>query len=348
MTFLRVLLPKKESDFDEKKETQHGFKEYIGLMEQLLSSLKSLYSGSLKNRLFGQDYLSLEYVAYDHAIYFYLVIPKKARTLVEKQITGYYQDAVVDEVEEINIFKSKTFIKTATVQLKKAYFTPIRTYQKLESDPINNITNALSKHGENEASVIQLLLRPSADSWQDKSLKLFKESKKSFSFKKLLNPARWIMGIIEFFTEDIKSKKDEEKDRDETEEHVREKAKKVGYDTVIRVITTGDDEYLVDTQLKNIASAFSQFSSPGYNSLSMNKKQNRSIFIRNYIFRYFLSGSFFHRKQILNTEEIASIFHLPHSKYNKTPEIKWQINRVLKAPNNIPKDGLLLGYNDYR
>ena len=80
----------------------------------------------------------------------------------------------------------------------------------------------------------------------------------------------------------------------------------------------------------------------------MNKKQNRSILIRNYIFRYFLSGTFFHRKQILNTEEIASIFHFPHSKYNKTPEIKWQEYRIIKAPNNIPKEGMLIGYNDYR
>ena len=146
------------------------------------------------------------------------------------------------------------------------------------------------------------------------------------------------MNVVEFFTEDPKSKKEEEKERDEAEENVREKAKKVGYDTVIRVITTGNDEYLVDSQLKNIASAFSQFSSPGYNSLALNKKQNRSILLRNYIFRYFLSGSFFHKTQILNTEEISSLFHLPHSKYNKTPGIKWQINRILKAPNNLPTE----------
>jgi hypothetical protein len=143
---------------------------------------------------------------------------------------------------------------------------------------------------------------------------------------------------VNFFTEDIKSKNEDGKERNESEENVREKAKKVGYDTIIRVITTGNDQYLVDNQLKNIASAFSQFSAPGFNTLSMNKKQNRSILMRNYIFRYFLSGNFFHKKQILNIEEIASIFHFPHSKYNKTPEIKWQMNRILKAPNNLPKE----------
>jgi len=45
---------------------------------------------------------------------------------------------------------------------------------------------------------------------------------------------------------------------------------------------------------------------------------------------------------ILNTEELASLFHFPHIRYNETPEIKWQNFKVVKAPNSIPKDGLLL------
>lgn len=348
MTFLRVLLPKKESDFDTKKETQNGFKEYIGLMEQLLSSLKSIYSGKWKAKLLGQEYISLEYVAYDHQIYFYLVIPRKTKTLVEKQLTSLYPDALIDEIDEVNIFKNKQIVKTATLKLKKAFYLPLRTYQKLESDPMNNITNTLSKLGPNEASVIQILLRPTKDSWQEKAIKLYKKSKKSFTIEKILNPIKWIANVVEFFTEDPKAKKDEKEEQDEQESQVKEKAKKAGYDVVIRVIVTGNDDYLADAQLKNIASAFTQFSAPGFNSLELYRKQNISILIRNYIFRYFLSGSFFHKKQILNTEEIASIFHFPHSKFNKTPEIKWQEYRILKAPSNIPKEGMLIGYNNYR
>ena len=44
MTFLRITLPKKNSDLDEKKETTKDFKEMIGLMEQLYSSLKAIHS----------------------------------------------------------------------------------------------------------------------------------------------------------------------------------------------------------------------------------------------------------------------------------------------------------------
>jgi len=51
---------------------------------------------------------------------------------------------------------------------------------------------------------------------------------------------------------------------------------------------------------------------------------------------------------ILNTEEISSIFHFPHARYNTTPEIKWQNFKIVKAPSNIPKEWLLLWHNIYR
>jgi hypothetical protein len=38
-----------------------------------------------------------------------MVIPKKYKFLVEKQINGFYIDAVIEETPEINIFKNKKY-----------------------------------------------------------------------------------------------------------------------------------------------------------------------------------------------------------------------------------------------
>jgi hypothetical protein len=65
LAFLRITMPKKDSDLDEKKETIKDFKEMIGLMEQLLSSLKSIYSTKIWKRIVGQDIISLEYILYE-------------------------------------------------------------------------------------------------------------------------------------------------------------------------------------------------------------------------------------------------------------------------------------------
>jgi len=51
---------------------------------------------------------------------------------------------------------------------------------------------------------------------------------------------------------------------------------------------------------------------------------------------------------LLNTEEIASLFHFPHIKYNKVAEIKWQNFKIVKAPTNMPKEGIIIGDNAYR
>jgi len=65
LSFLRITMPKKNSDLDEKQETNKDFKETISIMEQLLASLKSIQSPKIKTKILGQDHFTLEYVAHD-------------------------------------------------------------------------------------------------------------------------------------------------------------------------------------------------------------------------------------------------------------------------------------------
>ena len=113
MCFLRVTMPKKNSDLDEKQETQRDFKEVISLMEQLLSSLKSISSSKISKKIFGQDHLSLEYIAHENEIMFYVACPIEYKDLMEKQINGFYSDAVIEETPEVNIFKNRKYYSGA-------------------------------------------------------------------------------------------------------------------------------------------------------------------------------------------------------------------------------------------
>lgn len=67
------------------------------------------------------------------------------------------------------------------MKLKKPYEFPIRTYQKLEADPMNGILSAFSKLREDESSVIQVLLRPVDDDWQDRIKKHIRKSERKNS-----------------------------------------------------------------------------------------------------------------------------------------------------------------------
>jgi hypothetical protein len=99
------------------------------------------------------------------------VCPYEHKNLLEKQINGFYPDAIIEETQEINIFKNRKYYTGSYIYLKKKYFYPIKTYQKLESDPINNITNAFTKLEEDESATIQILIKPIDDDWQEECAK---------------------------------------------------------------------------------------------------------------------------------------------------------------------------------
>lgn len=353
MAFLRVVMARKDSDSDEKKETIRDFKEQISLMEQLLSNLKSLYRGNFLGWLLGQEYISFEYTAHANEIYFYIVVPRKSKLLVEKQIIGFYPDCLIEETSEINIFENRKSVLGEAMILKKGDEFPIRTYQKLESDSMNAILSALGRLSENTSDTIQILLKPEDDNWQNRIKKMIRKEEKNPGKRRYIsfNPLVWMRGFLEIFFQDPeeKNKKDEpeidEKDPIDDEGLMKEKVKKTGFLVMVRVIVTADDDAIANAELRNIISSFSQFASPAYNRFRPMRHKSLSVLIQYFILRQF---AWWQKNFLLNIEEIATLFHFPHSKYNKQPEIKWQHFRVVKAPTNIPHEGLYLGDNIFR
>jgi len=353
LAFLKVTLPKKDSDLDEKKETAKDFKEVIGFMEQLYASLKSVHSRKILKKILGQDILSFEYVAHEWEIMFYVITPKTYKFLIEKQINGFYPDAIIEETVEVNIFKDRKYYEGTYLDTVKEFFYPVKTYQKLESDPINNITNAFSKLEEDESAVVQIVLKPIGDDWQKKcteaSSKIMHNKQAHFT----LNPFKMIVWVLQnLFSWDDESAPSSQDDSSsaltqERAKTVDEKWDKTGFEAVIRIIATGNNKTMVQAELQNITSAFVQFSYPDFNKFISTLRHNNKTLVKNYIYRYF-KKPFWLKRMILNTEELASIFHFPHKKYNTTAEIKWQNFKIVKAPANLPKEWLLLGENVYR
>lgn len=126
---------------------------------------------------------------------------------------------------------------------------------------------------------------------------------------------------------------------------MKEKVKKTGYAVTIRIVTTGKNKEKTEAELANIISAFSQFASPAYNKFKPVKRKSLALLIEHYIFRQY---AWWQPTPILNSEELATLYHFPHSKYNKQPEIRWQRFKIVKSPTNIAKEGLYIGDNLFR
>ncbi len=346
-------MPKKDSDQDEKRETSKDFKEQISLMEQLFSSLKSIHSSKILSKILGQDILSLEYIAVGGEILFYIACPKQYKKLIEKQINGFYTDAIIEETEKPKVLSGQKHAEWTYLFTSKDFFYPFKTYQNLEADPINNLLNAFSKLEENETWALQIMIKPIDDDWQCKSAAASRDIMQGKTTGFSLNPFKILVWVFwAFFNNSDDDKSPSSNDNtsalsQDRAKRVDEKWDKTWYEVIIRVLVAGENKHSIHSELVNIVSSFTQFSSPDGNKFTRSTRHNTKRFIKNFTCRYY-KKSFFSKKMILNTEELASIFHFPHVKYNKSEEIKWQNFKIVKAPANIPKEWILLGHNIHR
>lgn len=356
--FLSVTIPKKDSkdDFERDRDQTSEIRKVVSVGEDLLSSLQGLYSSDFNRWWKGQDFLSLEYIALDGQIHFYVGCPRDIKDLVEKQITSFYTEAIVDETEAPQIFKEHTQQAAVHLSGSKPFAYPFKGYPKFENtDPINNVLNTLSQasdeHGN--SAIIQIMVRPTTSNWQNKVRAQAKELGSGKTKIVWWNPLVLIGGFFTILFRGASDEKtsDEGKDSHESQEMTKameDKSEKFGFETIIRCATSGSDARMAKTNLTNIVTAFAQYGTPTLNSFKTTKHTSVRRLIKNIVWRSFHSPLARHNKLLLSTEELASLFHFPHIKYNNVPSVKWQNYKIVQAPNNIPKEGLLLGHNTYR
>ncbi len=358
MTTLSVSVPKEIKQQDENLNTQ---REAIAVMEQLFAGLSNIREGVVKRLIYGPFYLSFEIATPidSNEIFFYVSVPKKFREIIEKQIHSFYPAAEVKVQEDYNIFVPNGGSAAAYMTLKKSHIFPIKTYQKLESDPLNNITNALSKIPHGEGAALQIIIKPAGTGWQAQCHKAVKKMQEGKGFNDAYPTSSGVRGAISGFFEiafaSAKTKNKEEEKmvklspaQEETIKEVESKSSKVGFETNIRLIASGPTKEKAELLLAELENSFSQFDSPDLNSLKIvEPKWSKIAFLNqtvyNFIFRYFNSK----RKIILNTEELASVFHFPIS-VTEAPQVKWLRAKQAPPPVSILSEGLILGHSVYR
>ena len=151
----------------------------------------------------------------------------------------------------------------------------------------------------------------------------------------------------EVFNPKTKEEKAEEKaERVVDEEAVKALQAKIAkplFFVNVRLVASAGSPFQANDILDGVAAGFSQFGSPTRNEFKIVKPRNPEKLIRHFIFREFDSG----QAMTLSTEEIASFYHLPISS-TETPRVKWLKSKEAPPPENLPKQGLLLGESVFR
>ncbi|MFA7244395.1 MAG: hypothetical protein WC080_03860 [Patescibacteria group bacterium] len=362
-TMLRVSVPKEPhaSEDDQRK----NFQEMLSVIEPFYASINSLFDKDLKKSITGQDHISMEIIAKNGKIFFYIGCPTTIAEIVEKNLHAQYPEANIDRDLDYSIFPDKPLpIEILTLILARRYIFPIRTYKNLEEDPLNAITNSLSKLSEDESAGIQVMIRPNNQVWRvgsEKAAYNIQQGKTrlSYSNNKTVRATETFFNFIGKVGNNAVKPGDKDGQHDPMynpqnpykqtpmqEAQVKllgEKAAKIGFDVQVRIVAVAKTAEEAKLNAKNIASAFSQFNAPDSNNILPKKAKNKGREVGNYIFRIFGAGL----KMILNTEELASIIHMPN-RFVETPNVAWLLAKRQAPPSNLPDEGTIIGNSIYR
>ncbi len=353
-----VTLPKYRREEDSKVElTAQKVQEEIGIDENFFASIAGLhYQKGVVAWLLGRtDHLAFEIVAHEKLIKFFVTVPKRYQDYIEQQITAQHSDAFVEVVDDYNIFSPTGSILGGYLEFKREPFFPIKTYRKLESDPLNGITNILSKVPEGDGVAIQYIIRPANKHWRRVGVRVSKNMLKGMTLQEAIRNKKKGAGIMSLITTKSKEELSGEQRmsgstmitqaEQEMTKGIDEKMAKGGLEVNIRVVVSARTPSDAHHLLEDVLGSFSQFSiyehgNAFVRAIPLRKKH----LLKKFIYRGFDET----RKLILNTEEMAGVWHLP-LKTTETPNILWLTARSAPVPVGVPEEAdILLGYNVFR
>lgn len=350
-----VRLPKEKPDDADKTQSVQSLKEEIAKGETIFAAIGGMRAQkSFKSWLFGRDdHISFEIVANAKHISFYFASPKEDVRYLEQQIQAHYPAAVIEQVEDYNSFGLNGEVAAAYLKTTKPFIFPLKTYQKMDIDPMNSLINVLSKLEKGENLAIQYLVRSAKGSWHAKVRRVvFMIHRKNSVAQglKYSNPVRALFYVASKNDSSMgmnaqgKPLKRLSAVEEEMVKNMEEKNLKAGLDVNLRVLSFASTKEKANLYLENIANAFAEYNNFSYgNSFSRARKINQSRIVKDFIYRHFRENISF----LLNSEELSSIFHFPLSS-TETPNILWLTAKSAPAPADVPDEGIALGYNVYR
>jgi len=354
MVPIRIHLPPPSDDLET------GGRDERDVVDEVLSEAQTMYNiiastamKGFKTRLYGQRHISFEIVASDGLVRYYAVVPAVLTETIKQAISAAYPAARLEEVEMENIFSQQGKMQGVIggeFELKKDFYYPIATYQESRRDAARALLDALSGVERGDGAAIQIMFRPAPENWTNKSNEKVEsirngKSKKGSAagaldiMEALWKPPTYGMNNSSADFPQLTALENEEI------QAIEDKTKYPGYEVLTRAITSSSTAAKSQAILQSIVSAFSLFDSPRYNGFKFNMTTDVDELITAYIFRFFPQST---NKNILNSVELSTIFHLPDQNSIPTGKVERQRIRQVDGPTEPMREGLLIGVNEFR
>ena len=311
--------------------------------EQMFASLHGILRDRKELRESGgwQEHVSFEIAAVGKLIRFYVWVPRHLQNFVEGQIYAQYPTVQIHTADEDYTKRhlEHPVVHTAELTLSDNEVLPIKTFQSFEVDPLASITATLAKlEDKNEEVWIQILSRPIADDWHKRASAYVTKVKGGGGLDIDWGFMSYFVRILEALwtppnsTSDSGGAKPKElSEREKTRiSEIEKKSTKLGYRVKIRLVYLGNDRAAAKLRMQGLVGTFKQFNSTNLNGFRISKASFNRDDLLPYTVRLFTDKGF-----ILNIEELASVYHLPHTNV-ETPNIVWASTKTAEPPSKLP------------
>jgi len=333
-------------------------------MELVFTSLYQTGAATYLDTFLGgkiRPWFSFELVSINGMVHFYIWTPPKFRQLLESQLYAQYPGLEIVEAEDytrgIFVDNEKRILWGTSFKLTKEDVYPIKTYvdygldreqeEEFKIDPMTSVLDYLASIKRGNQVWIQIMIQ-------------------AHRKEKLKDDARFFGK--EFWKEqakdEIKKKIDELRSDDsfrlptegekELVAALERSQSKYAFEVGIRGIYIADKEVFDSINITGLIGSFRQYSSNTLNGFKLGKftdfdypwqdfkRMRRDAIERKYLNAYKLRSFFFPPYRhfltspfILNTEELATIYHLP-GRVATTPGLIKTQSRKGEAPANLP------------
>lgn len=359
MVSLKIHLPPVSDD------VATGSRDSREIVDENISKAQSLYKiisstaqkDSFQTKYYGQNHISFEVIAREGFVYFYVITPSSLVSVVRQAVTSAYPTAQVEPDKENKFFDTsgqQSGIHGGELVLKNDFAYPIATYVDSKKDVMQSVLNALGGLDKTDGASLQILIRPAKSTWT-KTAQAVVDAKKKGEKKKSIGKA--VMGITkEIIVAPVKPPDSGQKNDDGSSkeisgtdqlliESIESKVKYPGFEVLIRLLVASTASEKAKAIYDNIVASFSLFDAPGSNGFKCVDTKDVQETVNGFNLRLFPIES---DKDILNTVELASLFHIPDQSHIPTSQLERQLSKQADGPRSMPAEGLILGENVFR
>lgn len=250
---------------------------------------------------------------------FYVTADKSKETIVSSVIASSFPKSNIAATTDpmVEVLKSK-FISYGQMALNSYPYLPIKTFADFEDvDPLSALAGFMSKQDENTHMAIQILVTPATFAWQNNAVK---------------QAGHMILDVAGSTTDPADKGRYAQNPQKLL---MMQKAAFQGGKAVIRLIVGAESQELAKSQLQNLAGTFGTFSLGEGNQFALRKPRIRKKLLLERI-KNRTTGLFEKRNQVLNAQELATIWHPPGILLGGLKNIAWGKTLLGEPPEDLP------------